>query len=455
MKLVRSQNPTFFWPIFSFYDLSQLMSGVRLNRITSGVLILLFLSWQIAPGFASDSTQNTTSVIIKSYNDEISDEVSEDSAAALRQVLPKISNTHILSPELVKNVLNYYQKESSSFSQEKQNAIQNLTQSKDHYFSFHYDEALAEVASAIDFFSKGDLSKNGAMLQDSLLTQGVIAKAAGKKDLAQKSFESAVKLDPFYKIDRMLFAPSVVALYEEQQTEIFNQEKGSLKIDSTPPAAEIYINGILHGVTPLEYPEVPVGAYNIVIKTNKYQPVEKNISLQAGQKVLVKEKLRWSDKKEVAAPKPTQDTRALINEGIQLADLLKADKAILINCDETKNGNVIVARMVDRKYRAGYRAVVYEYKTIEERPQAIAGVAKVLAAQADANLLDDPMQYLDPDGLGDPILLGARKNKIYKRPWFWATIGGLAAAALAGGLVAAFSSGGGSSGTGSVNVEFK
>ncbi len=432
------------------------MSGVRLKRITSGVILLLFSCWQISIGFASSPAANkTTSVVIQAYEDEISDDISRDSAAALRKVLPKLSNTHIISPELVNNVLTYYQKESLSTSQEKQTAIQNLTQSKDHYFSFHYDEALAEVASAIDFFRKGNISENGALLQDALLTQGVISKAAGKKKLALKSFREAAKLDPFYKIDRMLFAPSVVAMYEKQQSEILKKENGSLKIETTPPAAEVYINGILHGVTPLEHSKIPAGNYNVVIKTNKYYPIKKNISIKNGQKILIKEKLKWKRNNVSKSSKPTKDTKALINEGLQLASLLKADKAVLINCNETKHGNVMVARMVDRKYRAAYRAVVYEYKTVEQRPQAIAGVAKVLAAQADANLLDDPMAYLDPEGLGDPILLGARKKKIYKRPWFWGTIGGLAAAALAGGLAAALSSGGDSSGTGSVNVQFE
>jgi tetratricopeptide (TPR) repeat protein len=420
------------------------------------IIISLFLFWETSPGFAQNA--NTNSLIVRSQKDGLSDAETEDAVAALRKVLPQIGNIQIISPQLVHTVLAYQHKKESVPSKDETEAMDILARAKEHYFSFHYAEAMAEVSQAVDFFSQGDISSRGALLQDALLTQGLIAKAAGQKKVAREAFLRAVRLDPFYKINRTNFPPSIVKLYERQQNELFKGAMGSLTVETGPAAAEVYINGILQGVTPLTFEEIPAGTYALFIKTNKYQPLQKTITINDGLEIVLQEKLNWlSQTGDSAEPSPALNTQELIHQGVEQANLLAADKVVFVNCDEGKGGNVLVARMIDRKYRAAYRGIVYHYQSIEERPQAIAEVAKILAIQAEANLLDDPLQYLDPDGLGDPILLGNRKKAYYKKPLFWGIIGA-AAAALAGGLIFGLSSsgsGGASPDTGSVNVQFK
>lgn len=434
------------------------MIRVRLKTSITWVAIFSALSWNLLPSLArSQDLGNSynTSIVIWPRQDGTSDDATNDTAAALRHALPTLMPVHIVSPEIVEQVLAYHQKEESA--EGKDSALENLARAKEHYFQFQYDEAMAEAARSIEMLSSGKLSENGTLLHDALLTQGLIAKAAEDLNLARESFDHAVRLNPFYLMDRKAFAPSIVELYEKSRSGLMHGEKGALRVETDPAAAEVFINGIVQGVTPLELPQVPAGSYSILIKTNKYQPVEKKIDIKGGEKVVVKEKLKWTNDHTAGGRKQAQveSARAEIDEGLRIADLLKVDKAVVLNCDETsKGGGILKARMFDRQYRAAHRQIVVEYNSAIEKPQAVADMTEALASMARVNLLNNPMKYLDPDGLGDPILLTGRKREFYKKPIFWGAVGTAAAGAIIGGILAAMS-GGSSPDRGSVAVEFK
>ena len=433
------------------------MIPVRYKKcIASSTAFLIFLgnlSFSLPKAVASSSYD--LSVAVWPQKDGVSDDITSDSAEAMRKALPVVMPVHIVSPQIADEVLSYHQKDVSGVPQN--GAAENLARAKEHYFQFNYDEALAEASRAVELFSAGNLSESGSQLQDALITQGIIAKAAGNLNLAKESFDRAVRLNPFYRIDRKLFSPSIVDMFEKSRSEVLHSAKGSLRVETDPEAAEVYLNGVLQGVTPLDLPQTPANSYTLLIKTNKYKPIAKTIKIANGEKVVVSEKLSWINENPPTGKKAIQRTnaKAEIDEGLRIADLLKVDKAILINCDETKNGSgTLYARMIDRQYRAAHRPIIVEYDAITGRAQAIADLTQTLANLARINLLNDPLKYLDPDGMGDPILLSGRKQKLYKRPIFWGAVGAVAAGAIAGGIAAALS-GGDSPQRGAVAVQFK
>lgn len=431
------------------------MNRVRSKRIASLISTLLVFSWNLLPSL-SDAGQNAYdfSIVIQPQNDGVSDEITGDITVVLRKALPVIMPVHVVSQQITNEVLAYHQRDGVAESAGKESASEMLSRAKEHYFQLQYDEALAEASRAVDLLFSGDLADNGSLLQDALLTQAIVAKAADKPALAKDSFDRAVHLNPFYLIDRKLFSPSIVEMFEKSRSELMRGAKGSLSVQTDPEAAEVFLNGILQGVTPLDLPQIPAGSYILSIKTNKYQPVSKTITITDGQRIVMNEKLMWIKTQEGKKSTQIQNAKAEIEEGLRIADNLKTDKAVIIDCDESGRGGTIYARMVDRQFRAAHRPIIVEYAAKEERAQAIADLAQTLANLARINLLSDPMKYLDPDGLGDPILLAGKKREIYKRPIFWGAIGTAAAGAIVGGIMAAMS-GGDSPRTGSVAVQFK
>jgi hypothetical protein len=387
--------------------------------------------------------------VVWPVKDGLNDPESEDVAAALRRALPLVTTAHVVSDDLVEKVVSYYADSAGNTSGSRNGTEEILSRAKEHYFQFQYDEALAEISRVVETLSAGAVAENGALLLDALITQGVIARSAGKPDLTKTAFEMAVRLNPFYRIDYRSFPPSIIDIFEQSRNALMRGEKGALRVETDPNSAEVFINGVMQGVTPLGLDEVPAGSYSVLIKTNKYEPFEKTVKISNSEKTVVSEKLRWTGDGFVGKAKKTQDARAEISEGLRIADLLKVDKAILIDCE----GNLITARMIDSRYRASHKPIVVDYPP-EERVAAIADLAETLAQLAQINLLSDPMKYLDPEGLGDPILLTGRKRELYKKPLFWGAIGTAAAGAIVGGILAA-TSGGSSSDTGSVAVQFK
>ncbi len=429
------------------------MIHVRSHKFISILLAVLFTAMQAVPSAAAPLPQdnpNALAVVVWAQSDGISDTESSDAAEAIRHALPHLLNAHVVSEEIVEKVLSYYQKEVLPASGGRASAEENISRAKEHYFQFHYEDAMAEISSAVASLSAGDVSANGTLLQDALITQGVISKAAGQTELAENAFDRAARLNPFYNIDYRAFPPSIIELFERSKKSVFANGKGELRVGSDPHSAEVFINGILQGVTPLTLGEVPEGTYSVMIRTNKYAPIERSVAVAAGGKASVSEKLKWMNDGASAKRKDGQDAKGKIVEGLRIADLLKADKAVIIDCD----GELISARMVDRKYRASHKEIVAAYSA-EGRVQAIADVTQTLADLARINLLNNPMKYLDPDGIGDPVLLTGRKREFYKKPVVWGAIGAAAVGAIIGGILAASSSGGSNDRTGSVAVQFK
>ncbi len=144
---------------------------------------------------------------------------------------------------------------------------------------------------------------------------------------------------------------------------------------------------------------------------------------------------------------------------MRIAELLKVDKVVLIDADETADGHGEVAiRMVDREYKAGHNPIVIKYDPAKkDLTENLSSTASVLAAQSRVALLNNPQKYLDPDGIGDPVLLGKRRGTFRATPAFWAVMGGVLAAGAGGATAAVMlgGGGGGDSGAGSVNVQFK
>ncbi|PIR17373.1 MAG: hypothetical protein COV46_04215 [Deltaproteobacteria bacterium CG11_big_fil_rev_8_21_14_0_20_49_13] len=395
-----------------------------------------------------------TAVIVP-VKDGVSDDSTEEIANLFMEALSK-NDIEVISKEKSEAVLSYYDTaDSISVSDLSSEAVKLISKAKEHYYNFDSDSAYAEVSRAIELL-KGE---SGRTLRDAYVTAAIIDRAN-----AEGYLRSALKIDPFYAIDRKTFPPSTVDAFDRARSEMERLPTGEIRIDTDPKVCEVYINGVIRGVTPLVVSELPEGEYKILIKTNKYRPVERIAAVRSDETIKIKEKLYWASEIKKEAPiknlLTSQDVaRSEITEGVRVAEILKVSKTILIDVDEEAGGNGEVAiRMVDRKYKAGHNPIVISYDQSKDNlSQNLNLAAESLISQTKVNILSDPQKYLDPDGVGEPVLLGKRKKELTKSPAFWAVLGGVVAAGAGGAAAAVMLGGGGgdSEGAGSVNVQFK
>lgn len=406
-------------------------------------------------------------VVIVPVHDGTSDQISKDLSEAFGKAFAR-QGAAVVSSEKVEAVMGYYRTSKANDDVQNSDAAEAISRAKEHYYNFDNEEASAQITRAIKMLEDpGPASlRTGAALRDAYVTAGIIERSIkGREKNSKIFFTKALKIDPSYVIDERAFAPSVVSAFSDAKKEVLGGKPGSIFADTDPKAAEVFINGIFKGVTPVTVSDLPEGNYSVGIRTNKYKAIEKEVAVRSGEVSKVKEKLSWmggagevsSENHGVVRSK--DEAVSQIAEGVRIADLLRVPKVVLIDADESGDGSgEILARMVDRKYKAGHNPVVIRYSAdkkglLNDLTQA----TQTLMGQFNAELAKNPQKYLDPDGTGDPVLLGKRKKPIYAAPAFWAILGGVLAASAGGAAAAVMMSGGDDSApaTGSVNVQFK
>lgn len=396
-------------------------------------------------------------------HDGASDAVSDELRASISAALARQAGIHVVDPNRVAEVMAYHEASSSGAAASSQltRAMELQQRAKEHFLNFASAEALAEMRTAIQDIQSASLSLNdkGQALRDAFVTAAVIA--ADTKDMASAAqyFESALRIDPQYQLDGGTFSPRLKEVFAKVRTQVSTAASGSMQVQSDPKVADVYINGLKKGVTPLQL-ALPAGNYDLRVAGNRYTAFEKKIQIHSGETATVDARLTW----QRAKPKPsatsveTSETQALIREGQRLMDLLRLQKVVLLDVDAAPDGSgEIRARMMDATTQASHRPVVVRYRADRSTlPKDLGQMVKLLSAQATMKRIDNPVAQLDPVGVGDPIVLGRRKGRGIT-PLGWGVIGGVAGGGALAGILAAVLSGGGGgsagSGTGSVHVQ--
>jgi hypothetical protein len=416
-----------------------------MKRLLSYVITLLLAFDSFIPtAFASQRI----SVAVAESND--SAEQGIEVATGVRGALRNIDSFHIIDPEIIKQVIDYYGAGRAMTSTKFPEAKEFLSRAQDHYYRMNYEEARAEAKRAIEFIESDPvpIHNKGQLLFDALMTQGLIAKAMKDDETLHRSLERVVILSPSHELDRSSYPPSIVKLYNEKRVRIQENGVGEIEVNTSPQVAEVFINGIECGVTPLKLHDLPTGRYAIMIKTNKYQSVMKTIDLAPGDEESISVQLKWDGKESTQVGNE-------IEHAIEIAELLKADRSVILSAHEEKNGDISArARVADRHYRAAFRPIIARYDTSNEE-EVLAQFNDQIKEFLLQDLTDDPASFLDPDGVADPILLGKQKKKLYTHPIFWGAMGTAVVGAVVGGILAATGGGGSGDGEGSIRVRFR
>lgn len=428
------------------------MAKGLLRRVTALAMGATFFM----PGYAN-ARLGGTSIVVTEIQDGSQDESAKRVAQAVREELQKDSSLYVVDPAKVEKILTYYQRQPSLGPIDLSEAQQLVERAKEHYFNFAYSEAEAELKRAIELFEQNpdSIFDSGTALRDAYLTLGLVQFSTKRPEAARNVFQQVLELDPAYRFDPQFFTPLQVKLFEEAKEALARSGEASMEVQSDPKVAEVFINGIYKGVTPLTVTRIPPGEYRLLIKTHNYTEVKKQVSLVPGQKLVWKEKLWWKLGKQEANPQALEEARVQIQEGVRVADLLKVDKVVLVDVDEGAGVSQMVLRMIDRHYRAGHNPIVATYgaagMTLEGQ---VASVTKEVRKQTGINLVKNPQKYVDPDGVGDPVLLAGRKKWLKSSPILLGALGLLVVGGTAGGI-AATSGGSSAPGTGALTVQFK
>lgn len=417
------------------------------------IFLVLFLFQQIGVGSNLwAAAQKNKTLVIYAGPEGSESQANAKTAELLRQKLQTMPFLHMVDPKNVDAVLHYYQNyRLSSDGDAVAKAKTYLARAKDHYFQLAYSETKLELAEIFQIFKERPelVFTDGLLLFDSWLTLGLTHAALKQKVEAVQALQQAFRLNPFYKIDPQAVAPSVRRLMQEAKDQLKAlQPFAHLKIAGQPKVTEIYLNGIYQGVSSKTL-ELPAGEYSLSFKAQHYRPFQQHLLLKPEESLTLTHKLYWEGPRPTGPRQKSQDlSRRFLDEGLRVAELLKVDKVLLVDV----NKDVIQTQLIDRQYRAAHKPIYVALQPDQQNfDERLNQLVRLIYAQTQLNLLKNPHAHLDPEGIGDPILLGGRPRKISKGV-LW---GGLGALGVAGIVAALLAGGSSAANTGTLALSFR
>lgn len=136
------------------------------------------------------------------------------------------------------------------------------------FYNGQHDRALDLLKQALAELERAPLAgQPWKVTAPALALQGVVLTSLNRKGDAAEAFRRVLRVEPAHTLSSDEFTPSVISQFEVFRKELARQKKGVTQVQSTPPGAEVLVEGRVMGVTPLKL-ELTPSTYRIAVRAN-------------------------------------------------------------------------------------------------------------------------------------------------------------------------------------------
>lgn len=136
------------------------------------------------------------------------------------------------------------------------------------FYNGQHDRALDLLKQALAELERAPLAgQPWKVTAQALALQGVVLTSLNKKGDAAEAFRRVLRVEPTHSLSSDEFTPSVISQFEGFRKELARQKKGVTQVQSTPPGAEVLIEGRVMGVTPLKL-ELAPSTYRLAVRAS-------------------------------------------------------------------------------------------------------------------------------------------------------------------------------------------
>lgn len=367
--------------------------------------------------------------------DGSADVTTKELAQSLTTALPRLGPIRVLDAARVRAV------KGEGAPAQRPPLADGLEAAKKAYLRFANREALAHVDAIVQQYRAHPewSARHGEILTEALLTKALIHHSEHAVGRMTSTLQDLALAAPFLTLDEAHYPPTLRNAWHKVREQQRSGGAGSLTVESRPSFAEVRVNGMKVGVTPLKDVALPEGSYQLTIAAPHYQPQSTQVQVRAHRTTTTRARLHWQ--RTTPSRETGRSLQGTIDGGLQVAEQLKADAAIMVDVDQPTAGRgTITLRVLDRFARASFPPLTTPVSTDRAALHArLAAMTQQLAAQVTDGALARP-HALDQIETGRPALLTSRKRRV--SPWVWAAVG----SAVGGGLLAGLLLGGGGSG---------
>ena len=346
-----------------------------------------------------------------------------------------------------------------------------LEEGRQAYLELELEAAIERLEMSIAAFDRGAAAmEDTSGLGEALMYLGASQVFARRTRDARTTFQRLHVQMPQIQPDEDTFNPEVVSRYEASRPRDASAPSGSISIDSDPPGAIAYVDGVARGVTPLVVEELVAGEHVVRMSSPGSLSFIERTGVSRGRQAgpvsaFLMESEGLEGLAEAIANLPTDSAMSPERGGptVLIGQILGVNTLGVIrvspeDTDESVHLELLIFKLDDRirtlrihgpvptaqgRLESGVMELVRQGFAAALRPQRQADAEEVAPA-IDPELL--ARQDEEEDSVAGPI---------WTRWWLWAAIGGAVAAGVTVGILAA--GGGeelGTDPTGTVVIEF-
>lgn len=338
-------------------------------------------------------------------------------------------------------------------------ALRLLERGKSQYDNLELDPALDDLTRAVETFEKaaGRLG-DGEKYMETLLYLGASYILSGDNERGRSAFRRVAMYDKRRNLDPKVFPPSMIEIFNNVKQEVAAGPVGTVMVKSTPKAAEVYLNAVYKGITPVSLVKVPEGTHFVRVEKDGYLPWGQRVEFFATHEETVEatlaaaprhgELMSWrkkllTDDLEDERPKP---------DIVQFGEWLRGDRLALMLVKQRGDEIEVQAAMIQLQppRRITYREGTFNLTARNFLARADAFVTSLYrdvklpppegASQKTQSVVMNARCNSDSDcstgeicdtASGRCIPYAPEGDKVYEKWWFWAIVGG--GLAVAGG----------------------
>lgn len=155
---------------------------------------------------------------------------------------------------------NLFQSEASASKRDYDRGLKRFEEAKALYADLNMEEAIPKFKSAERIMAKHvDKMADLSVLSEILLYLGASYKMFDEDDKASPYFLRYISMNPNKELNEQDFAPEIADYFNQIKSDFLMMPNGSIKFETTPAGAEVFLDGKLAGITPLSVDGVTAG----------------------------------------------------------------------------------------------------------------------------------------------------------------------------------------------------